>query len=83
MVAELWCTWYELHMASGTLLWQACDLAVPCMQVHYDLWPNNSPMGQRYSWLAITSGAAGQAAAEPLLGPPGTRCIIFIIHTHL
>ena len=39
------------------------------MQVHYDLW-HNSPMGQRYSWLAITSGA-GQGTAEPLLGQPG------------
>lgn len=54
------------------------DLAAGCLsnaqldgvQVHYDLW-HNSSMGQRYSWLAITSGAADGAPADTLLGQAG------------
>lgn len=60
-------------MAWATMLCLA-NLTPSCMQVHYDLW-HNSPMGQRYSWLALTSGVAGPAAAEPLLGPPGAVCL--------
>ncbi len=65
----------------------ACESLIAvlsCMQVHYDLW--HSTMGQRYSWLAVTSEGPEQSAAQPLLGQPGESCFsehIFTSSSHL